>query len=115
MVTLIFRFRKLKRLLINDDFKFLNKPPGGKSNIYGNYYYFFLLLGIDVEFPFNVENLERKFRLRCLLLLVTADYPAHQELGKFSHMGTFPCRRDKVKGTVVKLQIFYLLFIKKPS
>ena len=38
--------------------------------------------------------------VRCILLLWTGDYLAQSEVGKFIQGGIYPCRRDKLKGTI---------------
>ena len=66
------------------------------------FFYHFYIIGITVNYPFDVGNIKAgKVTLRVILLLWTGDYPAQCEIGKFSCKGTFGCRLDKSQGSLL--------------
>uniref|UniRef100_A0A7M5WW45 Uncharacterized protein n=3 Tax=Clytia hemisphaerica TaxID=252671 RepID=A0A7M5WW45_9CNID len=59
--------------------------------------------GMDIDYPeVDDEFPAGRFRVRCMMLCWTGDYPAQCQVGKFSCKGTFGCRVDKCKGESVE-------------
>ena len=80
------------------------------KNVLGLIFIILLSTGLEVNYAgqfLGSPNLEPGgILVRCILLLWTGDYLAQSEVGKFIQGGIFPCRRDKLKGTLCDHKFF---------